>query len=412
MDLLPDEMLLQILSYISPQELLYCTSRVCRRWERLALNVSIWVTSNGFCYHTPGALTLNKASPPAPVLKTLVLHAQDDVVALLNEWFGRCEVVRRLDLISCRLGKEAGSDRLLGLINEHFPELQALSLENSGESQAELDYKVLAGFRHLTALNLSRCKAIPSHVLSQIADNCSLLQELRLDWGTEFYDQDVIHVINRLHHQLKLLTLGGEMLTDATYVQLCKCEKLAELGLAPSGMLTDQGLLEGIAPLRQVRVLQLTDANSVTSVGLVSFFNLFPADQLTKLVIAWCSALDDDILELTAHRCKNLKHLSIRNSQQVTDRGIASIVQNCDQLESLSLVWNDQLRGTRFLPLIASHLPKLRYLDLGYCDNIMKETIDQLMRQRRTIKVVRPEVWCRPRKVGHNCCGRWDSSNY
>jgi len=53
-----------------------------------------------------------------------------------------------------------------------------------------------------------------------IADSCQHLKKLRLMPVGEFFDDDVIHVINRLGNQLTTLMMNGQDLTDVAYSYL------------------------------------------------------------------------------------------------------------------------------------------------------------------------------------------------
>ena len=58
-----------------------------------------------------------------------------------------------------------------------------------------------------------------------IADNCQHLTKLCLYGVTLIYDDDIIHVISRLGKQLTALVLGGQFLTDVSYLYLNNCAR-------------------------------------------------------------------------------------------------------------------------------------------------------------------------------------------
>ena len=57
-----------------------------------------------------------------------------------------------------------------------------------------------------------------------IADSCQNLKKLRLV-DVSLFDDDVIHVINRLGKQLTTLVLDGPDLTDVAYSYLKNCAR-------------------------------------------------------------------------------------------------------------------------------------------------------------------------------------------
>jgi len=58
-----------------------------------------------------------------------------------------------------------------------------------------------------------------------IADSCQHLKKLNVCVGTQFFDDDVIHVINKLGKQLITLVLNGKELTDVVYLYLRNCAR-------------------------------------------------------------------------------------------------------------------------------------------------------------------------------------------
>jgi hypothetical protein len=53
---LPDEILLNILSYIEPQDLYLIIAKVCEKWNALAKDVSLW---KDLCYTFEGETDIN-----------------------------------------------------------------------------------------------------------------------------------------------------------------------------------------------------------------------------------------------------------------------------------------------------------------------------------------------------------------
>ena len=58
-----------------------------------------------------------------------------------------------------------------------------------------------------------------------IADSCQNLKKLNLDSVKPVFDDDVIHVINRLGKQLTSLVLDGYELTDVAFLYLNNCSR-------------------------------------------------------------------------------------------------------------------------------------------------------------------------------------------
>jgi hypothetical protein len=58
-----------------------------------------------------------------------------------------------------------------------------------------------------------------------IADSCQHLKKIILYGIEELFDDDVIHVINKLGKQLTALVLDGESLTDLAFSYLKNCAR-------------------------------------------------------------------------------------------------------------------------------------------------------------------------------------------
>jgi len=58
-----------------------------------------------------------------------------------------------------------------------------------------------------------------------IANSCQHVKKLSLDFASEIFDDDVIHVINRLGKELTSLVLDGFNLTDVAFLYLSNCSR-------------------------------------------------------------------------------------------------------------------------------------------------------------------------------------------
>ena len=58
-----------------------------------------------------------------------------------------------------------------------------------------------------------------------IVDGCQHLRKLSLDYVRNIFDDDVIHIINKLGKQLTTLVLDGTELTDVAFSYLNNCSR-------------------------------------------------------------------------------------------------------------------------------------------------------------------------------------------
>ena len=62
---LPDEILLEILSYFGPEDLSLIIAKVCRRWESLAKDVALWKTHSYKCVMSSNISRVKEVICPA-----------------------------------------------------------------------------------------------------------------------------------------------------------------------------------------------------------------------------------------------------------------------------------------------------------------------------------------------------------
>ncbi|KAH3811889.1 hypothetical protein DPMN_140306 [Dreissena polymorpha] len=78
--------------------------------------------------------------------------------------------------------------------------------------------------------------------------------------------------------------------------------------------------------------------------------------------------------------------LSLRLCSNISDRGLASIMDHCCELTHLDLMDNDHILGER-LERIPEDLPKLRNLNIQYCKRIVESIIEDLERRKPNLFV-------------------------
>ncbi|XP_030528934.1 F-box protein SKP2A-like [Rhodamnia argentea] len=96
---------------------------------------------------------------------------------------------------------------------------------------------------------------------------------------------------------------------------------------------------------------------------------------LSKLNISGCSAFSDEALEYLTNLCKQLKILNLCGCvKAASDRALQAIGRNCNQLQSLSLGWCENVGDVGVMSL-AFGCPDLRVLDLCGCVRITDDSV-------------------------------------
>lgn len=77
-------------------------------------------------------------------------------------------------------------------------------------------------------------------------------------------------------------------------------------------------------------------------------------------------------------RCPNLEYLNLSWCWEVSDDGIAFIIDNCYRLKELHLVGLHEMYGIPFTR-VAKNNPDLTFLDLSNCNKIKDEIVTNLV---------------------------------
>uniref|UniRef100_A0A3B4H9U5 S-phase kinase associated protein 2 n=1 Tax=Pundamilia nyererei TaxID=303518 RepID=A0A3B4H9U5_9CICH len=193
-DQLPDEVVLRIFFCLPLQDLVRI-SVVCKRWQRLAFDESLWhsVDLEGMT-HT--ALALQQ------VLRTGIrrLRCPQKCSFLSFPLYSSLQVVQ-MDLSSSIIPTLALEDIIC-----RCRLLECLSLE--GLQLSDTIISCLAKNTRLQELNLSGCSAFSAPVLTRMLKSCSRIQQLNLSWCT-FDNNHIKSVVDNLSSSVTHLNLSG-----------------------------------------------------------------------------------------------------------------------------------------------------------------------------------------------------------
>uniref|UniRef100_A0A3Q2SY26 S-phase kinase-associated protein 2 n=1 Tax=Fundulus heteroclitus TaxID=8078 RepID=A0A3Q2SY26_FUNHE len=229
-DHLPDELLLRIYFCLPLQDLLR-VSAVCKRWQRLALDESLWhsVDLEGLT-HTGPALQY--------VLKTRVqrLRCPRAFVEKLElpeprSGSGGLRLVE-LDLSSSIISTSALQSIVCGCSQLRYLSLEALQLSDTIVS-------CLAKNRDLLQLNLSGCSGFSAAALAELLGSCCSLEQLNMSWCS-FSRNHVQSVVQNLSPGVTALNLSGyrdSLVLDDVKVLVERCPNIETLDLSDCTLL-------------------------------------------------------------------------------------------------------------------------------------------------------------------------------
>jgi len=121
---------------------------------------------------------------------------------------------------------------------------------------------------------------------------------------------------------------------------LSQCKHLSELYLSKVTCLDDVAMTTLADNCRQLTSLQLFDASTLTSHGVVDLLCRF--NLLETLTLFSCHCIDDECTEIIAEHCRHLNSLSIGigSSVRITPRAVVNLVMRCTMLTSFHFEGN------------------------------------------------------------------------
>uniref|UniRef100_A0A3Q2V2Y7 S-phase kinase-associated protein 2 n=1 Tax=Haplochromis burtoni TaxID=8153 RepID=A0A3Q2V2Y7_HAPBU len=263
-DQLPDEVVLRIFFCLPLQDLVRI-SVVCKRWQRLAFDESLWhsVDLEGMT-HTALALQqvlrtgIRRLRCPRSFVEELHLTGRGSLQVVQMDLSSSIIPTLALEDIICRC-------RLL----------ECLSLE--GLQLSDTIISCLAKNTRLQELNLSGCSAFSAPVLTRMLKSCSRIQQLNLSWCT-FDNNHIKSVVDNLSSRVTHLNLSGyrESLTlNDVKVLVEKCPQIKTLDLSDSTLLTAD-CLPVLSQLKHLLHLSLSRCYHIHLAALTDVGIMFP----------------------------------------------------------------------------------------------------------------------------------------
>ncbi|XP_014278552.1 F-box/LRR-repeat protein 7 [Halyomorpha halys] len=314
---LPDDLLLRIFSCLDSPDLCAC-ARVCRRWETLAWDPSLWTT-----------------------------------LTLLGENLSGDKAIR---CIVRRLCSSAGRASLRKVV--------------IGEGAWITDKGILMMARRcpeLTWLQVHGCSAITDSALFELVTRAVNLHHLDITGCIQISCVSVTpgpEPPRRLLLQYLDLTDCNAVDDGGLRVIVRNCPQLVYLYLRRCTKITDAGIKFVPSFCSGLRELSVSDCTQVTDFGLYELAKL--GATLRYLSVAKCVRVSDAGLKVIARRCYKLRYLNARGCEAVSDDALTVIARSCPRLRALDVGKCDV--SDAGLRALAESCPNLKKLSLRMCD--------------------------------------------
>lgn len=313
---LPDSVIVHILSFLRYPRLVLA-SRVCKRWQRLCFDSSLWRKLWFYRSHASkvtGELIRKFVPRRSSYILSIDLEGcsqiNDDSVKYLAK---NCPNLKKLSIKSCQLVTDQGiisiAQNCFKLISVKFP------MDNVTSTGLVAIIKNNPHLKRIFAFS----RAVTQKTIDTLSTNCADLETL------------IVYESCLKEHENSSI----DALTDNMLINLARgCTKLKELTLRYNQiLLTDLSLVYLATKCRDLEqfVIDYCDLDhKITDIGLIALANFCNVNCLHISN----GQISDHSLVAIAERIPDISDLSLEFSK-VSDIGVFRLMQKCQKLESL-----------------------------------------------------------------------------
>ena len=394
---LPQDITLQVFSFLSPTDLAGGVRRTCKTWNNLSYDRSLWKN-----------ISLSKFD----------LHNKFCTSTFLDFLNGICEYVHSLDLGRANLDSEGYMHE--NILCSNLKEINLFGSDISGECIITLlqKYKTLSSISLSLRLQSTRiflgivkqlCEL--DHLESLSVHNCSIDEHLQ-DLLSEFCE------IFKTHSMKTLSFVHCDLPNDVYREIIQHNPDVCELNIVLCGQIY-KNIFEVSTGLKQIRKVNLADTKCDDSV-LISLSNRSP--YLRYLSISSCGSFVTDTgisylaehcpfittliisrsrydkssitnagLEAIADCCKHLCELVVNYCSEISDMGVTAVAQGCAELQDFEIAGCTALSDAAILCLVEK-CPRLQKLKLTECVQLTSFSINAVITKLRHLKYLNLET--------------------
>ncbi|XP_049948445.1 F-box/LRR-repeat protein fbxl-1-like [Schistocerca serialis cubense] len=383
---LPDEIILDVFSFFSFNELIDILQNVCVRWKRLAHDPVLWCdkeyivrgrAQNGRsccgvtcseCAHCRCEKTDREVLRTAgmmPQLRTLTMM-RGTRARILRKICRNCPNLTTLQLHGCQKMNYS----LLKYIFEKCPKIEKLIIANN--LLADRQYtELVSRLEHLQSLEVfENRRGVGPVLLRFLADTCSKLREINL--SCDYHPlEDVEYFVKAKRDTLTSATVRWTMAGKRCVVPVLKeaasSLKKLQLRLFDVALEEEAATFADLGELHNLRELHCNQLCPHRPRLISLAFQPGCLPLLQKLDLPHATDLPDDAVVTISRGCPSLRHLSLTFATSLTDGALAEI-HRLKHLQILDLSGCSGLGGSAVAHV--AQLPALRTLLLQYIDDL------------------------------------------
>ncbi|KAG0756384.1 hypothetical protein G6F24_011188 [Rhizopus arrhizus] len=355
---LPDELQIKIFSELPLEDLLKSTV-VCRKWNKLVFDGSLWSKINIIPFY--------KTIPTDYLLK--LIKASSGFLKIAN--FRGCIQF---------------NGHALRVLSEHCPNVQVMIINGCRNLSAASITCFLQRAHQLRVLDVSGLDTVKNSTLA--INSLSRLEKINLSWCRNITGQGLVPLVTSCSSSLRYLKIDGcPQLDDATMETFGRhMPNLTHLSLAACTSLTDTGLLSFLSIQKtKITHLNLSSCARLTDATLRHLSQYTP--HLTHLELSGCVLMTDQGFCYLSSRVKSLVHLDLEDLQQITGITVRAIANHQTDLQRFCLSNCTQISDDAITHLILHGVcHKLQHLELDNCtvtDEVLNTIAVFLQSQKR-----------------------------
>lgn len=396
---LPQDIVLQVFSFLSPTDLVGGVRKTCKQWNNLSYDRTLWKH-----------VSLYKCG----------LHNKFSSLSFVEFLRGICKCIQSLDLertnfnsegylhqdILCSelknlylFGCEISTDCLLALLKK-YNNIVALSLSLNIKSSSRFSAVVeqISEMKNLKKLKIHNCCIVDGDTVAKLCmyrlftthKNLKSLSLVHCQFPVDLYTEVIqnnpylkeinLHICGNVQtnafrgntglKQLQKLDLAGTKCDD--YVLTSVADKTSHLEIISINNcgpgITDFGITYLAERCSHITTFIISrtrfDKTNVTDACIEAVARMCPL--LRNLVVNYCSSIGDSGVIALSHGCKYLEEFEIAGCARLTDSAVLSLIKNCQGLRKLNLSECAQITNLSVNTAV-TNLKYLRYLNLENC---------------------------------------------
>ncbi|KAL3831244.1 hypothetical protein ACJMK2_023018 [Sinanodonta woodiana] len=393
---LPYEILIHIISFLSPLDLMRSVRQTCRLWHRYSYDRTLWLTLNLAASPIKKKITDSSFLTLLSGVCDTVEKIQFGFYPLADETYIHeeifCPNLRYFDFVGSVLRVE-----VIQKLLKKYPQVRGLVYTIDDVDDFANFLLLVNGLQFLETLSLitvpnsdfvysDETKNSLNKLLTLVFENCTNLKKVELN--TSIVSDSAISVLLQKHpcleelHIIKCSVVTADAFIDASR----KMENLVKLSIYDTSL--DDRNLEVISKLwPNLECISLDVGKMVTDIGLSHIASNCP--RLRNVTLnkddpgSQCNITNYG-LRLVVEYCQGIEHISISNCTEINNVGVISLAEKSCHLRSIDLSDCTSLTDDAIIAL-SKHCPFLTSVKLTKCVQLMAAGINFLVTNSRNL---------------------------